>query len=102
MQRAQLIALFEKTATDVAEREIAGIDESTVISALGIDSLGMLDLVGQLESQLGVHVADEQLVGLMTIGDLLDLIETKKENADVGREPEGRDADPDLRDHGAR
>ena len=75
--RTELIALFERTATEIAERDIKGIEESTVISALGIDSLGMLELVGEMEKKLGIHLPDDQLVGLTTIRDLLDLVEKR-------------------------
>ncbi|MBI2896753.1 MAG: acyl carrier protein [Deltaproteobacteria bacterium] len=75
--RSELIALFERKATEVAEREIKGVDESTVMSALGIDSLGMLELVGTMEKELGIHIPDDQLVGLTTIKDLIELIEER-------------------------
>jgi acyl carrier protein len=77
MNRTELIALFEKTATEIAERDIKGIEEGTVISALGIDSLGMLELVGEMEKKLNIHLPDDQLVGLTTIRDLLDLVEKR-------------------------
>lgn len=77
MDRQELISLFENTATEIAERDIKGVQESTVISALGIDSLGMLELVGEMEKKLGIHLPDDQLVGLTTISDLLDLVEKR-------------------------
>jgi len=77
MERKELIVLFEQTATEIAERDIKGIEENTVISALGIDSLGMLELVGEMEKKLGIHLPDDQLVGLTTIRDLLDLVEKR-------------------------
>ncbi len=77
MDRQKLIALFEATATEIAEREIKGVDESTIISSLGIDSLGMLELVGEMEKKLGIHLPDDRLVALTTIRDLLDLVEQR-------------------------
>lgn len=76
--RSELVALFERKATEVAEREIKCIDESTVISALGIDSLGMLELVGTMEKELGIQISDDELVGLNTVRDLVELIEERR------------------------
>ena len=79
MTRTELIGLFEKTATEIAERNITGLLESTEISSLGIDSLGILELVGEMEKQLGIQLPDDQLVGLTTIRDLLDLVEKRRQ-----------------------
>jgi acyl carrier protein len=79
MTRAELIGLFEKTATEIAEREIKGLTELTTISSLGIDSLGILELVGEMEKQLGVQLPDDQLVGLTTLRDLIDLVEKRRQ-----------------------
>jgi acyl carrier protein len=45
-------ALFESTATEVVEKPFKNISEGTVISELGIDSLGMLEIVGAMERKL--------------------------------------------------
>lgn len=79
MTRIELIGLFERTATEIAERDIKGLSELTEISSLGIDSLGILELVGEMEKQLGVQLPDDQLVGLTTIRDLIDLVEKRRQ-----------------------
>jgi acyl carrier protein len=81
MTRTELIGLFEKTATEIAERDIKGLSELTEISSLGIDSLGILELVGEMEKQLSIQLPDDQLVGLTKIGDLLDLVEKRRKLA---------------------
>lgn len=81
MTRIELIGLFEKTATEIAERDIKGLSELTEIATLGIDSLGILELVGEMEKQLGIQLPDDQLVGLTKIGDLLDLVEKRRQLA---------------------
>ena len=47
------------------------------IADLGIDSLAMLELVGTMERQLRIRVPDEQLVGLQTVRQLLELVERR-------------------------
>lgn len=45
---------------------------------LGIDSLDLVDLVFELEEEIGVQFEDDELLQLKTVQNLLDLIETKK------------------------
>jgi acyl carrier protein len=77
--RSELLDMFQKTATEVVEREFPNISEKTVISELGIDSLGMLEIVGSMERQLKVQLPDEALAGIQTVEDLIDLVEKKQQ-----------------------
>lgn len=45
---------------------------------LGIDSLDLVDLVFELEEEIGVEFEDEELLKLKTVQDLLDLLSSKK------------------------
>jgi len=77
--RAELLKLFSKTATEIVEKEFASISETTVISELGIDSLGMLEIVGSMERQLKITLPDESLAGIQTVKDLIELVERKQQ-----------------------
>lgn len=79
MTRDALLEMFQEAASMIAERDLRDTHEGTEIAQLGIDSLGMLELVGELERQVGVHLPDDQLVGLLTVRDLLDLVERRRE-----------------------
>ncbi|MEG0277267.1 MAG: acyl carrier protein [Coprobacillus sp.] len=46
---------------------------------LGIDSLDLVDLVFELEEEIGVEFEDSELIKIKTVQDLLDLIESKKQ-----------------------
>jgi acyl carrier protein len=72
--RAQLLGMFQKTASEVVEKEFNDITEKTVISDLGIDSLGMLEIVGAMERELKIQLPDEALAGIQTVDDLLTLV----------------------------
>jgi acyl carrier protein len=76
--RAELLQLFEKTATEIVEKEFKQIDEGTSISQLGIDSLGMLEIVGSMERQLKIQIPDESLAGIQTVKDLLNVVEKRQ------------------------
>ena len=76
MQKPQtLLQLFRDLAGEIAEKDFSSVQEDQPIAELGIDSLAMLELVGTLERQLRVRVPDEKLVGLVTVRELLDLVE---------------------------
>jgi acyl carrier protein len=77
--RDALLTMFRETATEVVEKDFHYVEESSVISELAIDSLGMLEIIGSLERRLRVQIPDESLTGLHTIGDLLDVVEKRME-----------------------
>ena len=78
MERAELLQVFQRTATEVAEKEFPNVAETTSISELGIDSLGMLEIIGSLERELKIHIPDESLAGILTVKDLLNAVESRQ------------------------
>ena len=76
--RAELLEVFRVTATEVAEKEFPHVAESTAISELGIDSLGMLEIIGSLERELKIQIPDESLAGITTVKDLLNAVEARQ------------------------
>jgi len=83
MGRAELIDMFRTLATEIAERDFSHVQETDAIADLGIDSLAMLELVGTMERELSIQVPDEMLVGLSTVRQLLDLVESRLSKAAV-------------------
>lgn len=77
MNREQLINLFREKATEIAEKDFSGLTAESVIADLGIDSLGMLELVGEMERELDVKIPDDELVGIQTVDQLVTLIEKR-------------------------
>ncbi len=78
-QKAHLLEIFRKTAGEVVEKEFAQVSEATVISELGIDSLGMLEIIGSMEKELKIQIPDEQLAGIQTVKDLIDVVAQRVE-----------------------
>ena len=55
------------------------IDENTVILRdLGVDSLEMVELVCAVEDEFDIEIADKKIKSLVTIGDLIEYIETQQ------------------------
>jgi acyl carrier protein len=76
--REQLLTLFRETASEVVEKDFHHVAESTVIAELGIDSLGMLEIIGSMERSLKIQIPDESLSGVETIKDLLEVVEKRQ------------------------
>lgn len=77
MERAKLLDMFRTMATEIAEKDFSHVGEDDVIAELGMDSLATLELVGAMERDLGVQIPDDQLVGIQTVRQLLDLVEQR-------------------------
>jgi acyl carrier protein len=76
--RIELLDVFRTTATEVAEKDFQNIGEASTIAELGIDSLGMLEIIGSLERELRIHIPDESLAGIVTVKDLLNAVESRQ------------------------
>lgn len=76
--RTELLNVFRETATEVAEKDFHGILETSTIAELGIDSLGMLEIIGALERQLKIQIPDESLANIVTVRDLLNAVESRR------------------------
>ena len=78
LNRTELLELFRTTATEVVEREFGEIDERTEITDLGIDSLGMMEIISTLEPTAKVHIPNEQLETIRTVRDLIEVVEKRQ------------------------
>ena len=77
MNQDKLLSLFCRFASEITEKELDGVSAETNIAGRGIDSLQMIEIVGTMERELQIHVADDQLVGIQTVGDLLAVVQEK-------------------------
>jgi acyl carrier protein len=71
--------IFEKLTAIIADHlgcEASEIEMETTFEALGIDSLDTVEMVMQLEEELGFEIELEGAVA--TVGDLVRFIESKK------------------------
>lgn len=72
-----LFPLFREIAEEIEKRKLPDVSPNSVIADLGIDSLAMMQIVGELESRLGVMIPDDQLVKLQTVNDLLNVVASR-------------------------
>ena len=71
------LPIFKQVAERVDRRSFPHVTRQSVITELGIDSLSMMQIVGEMETELGVTLPDEDLVELTTVGDLCAKVEAK-------------------------
>ncbi len=72
-----LLVMFKTVASRVDKRAFDHVTRESVITELGIDSLSMMQIVGEMESELGVMIPDEDLVEIRTVGDLVRKVEAR-------------------------
>lgn len=76
-----LLEMFKTVATRVDKRDFPSVTPESVITELGIDSLSMMQIVGEMETELGIMIPDEDLVELITVGDLCKKVGERMEAA---------------------
>jgi acyl carrier protein len=76
-ENRDLLEMFRVVAARVDKREFPHVSPASVITELGIDSLSMMQIVGEMETELGIMIPDEDLVELVTVGDLVNKIGTR-------------------------
>lgn len=70
--------MFEKIAAYLAKQMDVSVDDitrDTTFESLGIDSLDMVEMVMDLEEELGVELETEEK--MTTVGELADFAESK-------------------------
>ena len=92
--RQSLLAYLEE---DMGETIPALDDEINIREGLGLDSVDVVGLVMQVERQFRIRLATEELSEIVSVGNLLDLLQAKMfalASAEDGMSPESpaRDA----------
>ncbi len=76
-------AIFEKVKDIIADQlsvEASEVTEKTAfVDDLGADSLDIVELVMALEESFGIEISDEDAEKIVTVGDAVNYIESKKQ-----------------------
>lgn len=65
------VVIEESSAENIDWSEV---EESTELESFGFDSLAVLDLIFDIEQEIGVQVAAEDMMQMETVGELIDYI----------------------------
>ena len=72
---------FEKVRDMLVEKLGLSVDsikpESEIIKDLGADSLDLVEMLLELEETFGIEVSDEQTESIVTVQDIVNLIDNK-------------------------
>lgn len=71
--QAELIQLFQGHAQD----GVTVSDKSHLVADLGIDSLGVMEIIADIEDKFAVQIPDEALREVDTVSDVVRAIEGK-------------------------
>lgn len=74
--RAELLKVFQRHAEDGA----AVTEQSRLVADLGIDSLGVMEVIADLEDKFHLHIPDEALREVDTIRDVVAAVEARLQN----------------------
>ena len=78
MERTQLsTVVLELLEKETGETYPAVEETTTLREGLNLDSLDMAGLILHIESHFGIQIESELLDGIQSVGDLLDVLETK-------------------------
>ncbi len=78
MERTQLSAVVLELLEKETGETYPAVEESTTLrEGLNLDSLDMAGLVLHIESHFGIQIESELLDGIQSVGDLLNVLETK-------------------------
>jgi acyl carrier protein len=70
-------ALAQQLEEDKGER-VENMDDAVVLrEGLGLDSIDVVTLVINIQSRFGIELKSEELEKIVTVGDLLDLLQVK-------------------------
>lgn len=78
MNRTELSSVVLELLEKETGETYAGIDDATTLrEGLNLDSLDMAGLVLHVEGRFGVQIETELLESIVTVGDMLDVLERK-------------------------
>ena len=75
MSSLDVIQLFIDKANKLqSERRFDALDREQKISSLGMDSLLIMEIVGDIQDELDISLSDEELGQVQTLADLEELV----------------------------
>lgn len=71
----EVIGLFREGALEIAKLQLGELHAGSLLSELGIDSVDTVEILAFIESRLGVRFRDDEMLGILTVGDLARVVE---------------------------
>ena len=77
----EILALIKRAVDDVAPGKVDSLNAATLnvsIRELGIDSVASMEMVSVVEEEIGVTFPDDELAGINTLADLVNLVRNSR------------------------
>jgi len=75
------LAEILKVVSEDKPIDLASVGDDTMLrDGLGLDSLQVTEMLFEIEERLGAKIEDEEAMQLRTVGDLIALIERKRQS----------------------
>ena len=70
---------IKKTVSDILSKrvDVSNLSESDNLTKLGLDSLDLVEVMLEIEEELGIEFDSSEISEVATLGDVLKLIESK-------------------------
>ncbi len=75
-KQVDVVELFKTVAARVEKgKTFSTLTADMEIGSVGIDSVSMMEIIGEMEDELDITISDEKLAHLKTIGDIEKVIQ---------------------------
>ncbi|MFO0608531.1 MAG: acyl carrier protein [Polyangiales bacterium] len=74
MGHPEILVLVVQAVASVLDRSPGAITEETPVSSLGLDSVGFIEVVADLERSLSIRIPDDKLTGIASVRDVCALV----------------------------
>ncbi len=71
---ARILESFLKACQALDELNEHSVSFDTSVCDLGIDSIVLLEIIGYVEDELNINIAEEDLIAVNTVGDISKLV----------------------------
>ena len=79
MEHQDIFDAFKARALEVLDVDPGLVTpDAELADTLGADSVHLLEIAGQLETQFGVELEDRELYDVVTVGELVELVARKR------------------------
>ena len=76
--KAEIEALFRKTAHDVLKKDLSSVAPETKFAAMQVASVDVMEIIGAMEDELGVELPDSALARVESVQDLVQLFDDQQ------------------------
>ncbi len=81
----EIIEILQGAAQSIIGRRIEGMTIESQLSDLGVDSVGVLEMLGDVETKMNVEFNDSEMGAVVSVRDFVALVRTAREAADRDR-----------------